>query len=52
LVMDTNRALSGLEPLLSIEALAEYLEVPVTGLVRSGPKSVNSLITSLGDKLV
>jgi len=28
--MDTNRALSGLEPVLSIEALAEYLKVPVT----------------------
>ena len=30
LVMDTESTLSGLEPLLSIEALAEYLEVPVT----------------------
>lgn len=30
LVMDTNTTLSGLEPLLSIEALAEYLDVPVT----------------------
>ena len=30
LVMETNSKLSGLEPLLSIEALAEYLEVPVT----------------------
>ena len=31
LVMETNGSmLSGLEPLLSIEALAEYLEVPVT----------------------
>ncbi len=30
LVMDTNTNLSGLEPLLSIEALAEYLDVPVT----------------------
>jgi excisionase family DNA binding protein len=28
--MDTNTNLSGLEPLLSIEALAEYLDVPVT----------------------
>jgi excisionase family DNA binding protein len=28
--METNSTLSGLEPLLSIEALAEYLEVPVT----------------------
>jgi excisionase family DNA binding protein len=28
--METNGTLSGLEPLLSIEALAEYLEVPVT----------------------
>ena len=28
--METNGKLSGLEPLLSIEALAEYLEVPVT----------------------
>ena len=30
LVMDTNTTLSGLEPLLTIEALAEYLDVPVT----------------------
>lgn len=30
LVMDTNTNLSGLEPLLTIEALAEYLDVPVT----------------------
>ena len=30
LVMDTNTTLSGLEPLLSIEALSEYLDVPVT----------------------
>lgn len=29
LVMDTNTTLSGLEPLLTIEALAEYLDVPV-----------------------
>ena len=28
--MDTNATLSGLEPLLTIEALAEYLDVPVT----------------------
>ena len=28
--MDTNTNLSGLEPLLTIEALAEYLDVPVT----------------------
>ena len=28
--METNSTLGGLEPLLSIEALAEYLEVPVT----------------------
>lgn len=31
LVMETNSTiLSGLEPLLTIEALAEYLDVPVT----------------------
>jgi excisionase family DNA binding protein len=30
LVMDANTTLSGLEPLLTIEALAEYLDVPVT----------------------
>lgn len=30
LVMDTNTTMSGLEPLLTIEALAEYLDVPVT----------------------
>lgn len=29
LVMETNTPLSGLEPLLTIEALAEYLDVPV-----------------------
>lgn len=28
--MEPNITLSGLEPLLSIEALAEYLDVPVT----------------------
>jgi len=28
--METNSTLSGLEPLMSIEALAEYLDVPVT----------------------
>lgn len=28
--MDTNLALDGLEPLLSIDAVAEYLGVPVT----------------------
>ena len=28
--MDANTTLSSLEPLLSIEALAEYLDVPVT----------------------
>lgn len=28
--MDTNTTMSGLEPLLTIEALAEYLDVPVT----------------------
>lgn len=28
--MDTESTLSGLEPLLTIEALAEYLDVPVT----------------------
>ena len=28
--MDTETTLSGLEPLLTIEALAEYLDVPVT----------------------
>lgn len=28
--MDTNTTMGGLEPLLSIEALAEYLDVPVT----------------------
>lgn len=29
LVMETNAIQSGLEPLLTIEALAEYLDVPV-----------------------
>lgn len=28
--METNSTLAGLEPLMSIEALAEYLDVPVT----------------------
>lgn len=28
--MDTNSTMGGLEPLLSIEAFAEYLDVPVT----------------------
>ena len=28
--MNTDTTLSGLEPLLTIEALAEYLDVPVT----------------------
>ena len=28
--METNSALSGMESLMSIEAPAEYLEVPVT----------------------
>lgn len=28
--MNTENTLSGLEPLLTIEALAEYLDVPVT----------------------
>jgi excisionase family DNA binding protein len=28
--METNSTLCGLEPLMSIEALAEYLDVPVT----------------------
>ncbi len=30
LVMEPNGTLSGLEPLLTIEALSEYLDVPVT----------------------
>lgn len=30
LVMEANSNVSGLEPLLTIEALAEYLDVPVT----------------------
>lgn len=30
LAMETNTTVSGLEPLISIEALAEYLDVPVT----------------------
>ena len=30
LVMEPHTTLSGLEPLLTIEALAEYLDVPVT----------------------
>jgi excisionase family DNA binding protein len=28
--MDTKTALSGLQPLITIEALSEYLDVPVT----------------------
>lgn len=28
--METNTTVNGLEPLMSIEALAEYLDVPVT----------------------
>lgn len=30
LVMETNSTISSLEPLMTIEALAEYLDVPVT----------------------
>jgi hypothetical protein len=46
-VMETNSTLSGLEPLLGIEALAEYLEVPVTMVLpRSGPRLRRSVAGS------
>lgn len=45
LVMETNAALSGLEPLIGIEELAEYLGVPIKTLYKwrqegTGPASV------------
>jgi len=45
LVMETNATLSGLEPLIGIEELAEYLGVPIKTLYKwrqegTGPASV------------
>lgn len=45
IVMETNKTLSGLEPLIGVEELAEYLDLPVKTLYKwrhegSGPRSV------------